>query len=78
MPLSRARQSLVRPSSPALRPEPAVAEQVFTAFHRAREHVVGMAVAIKAKQAEYRPGAAAHDVQLLVRGNKLVGEELRR
>ena len=71
MPLSAcAAEALPDPASAAFRSEPALRHQVFAAFHRAPEHVGGLRVAIKPQQAEYRAGAAADDVELLVGGNQ--------
>ena len=61
------------------RSEPALElVKLFAAFCRAREHVFGRAVAIKAKQRENCAGAAAHDVQLFVGGDEFVGEKFAR
>ncbi len=61
-----------------VRPEPALRQQVIAAFYRALEHGGGLAVAIKPQQAEDGAGAAADDVELLIGGNQVVGEQYRR
>ncbi len=66
---------LRRPS----RPDAALRQQMLAAFDRALRAPSGEpAVAIKPQQAEDRAGAAAHDVELLVRGDQFVGEQPRR
>ena len=37
-----------------------------------------LSIAIKPKQAKYGTGTTADDIQLFVRGNKIVGKQIRR
>ena len=69
--------ALPEPASAVCRPT-GLSEQVLAALHGAREHVGGQAVAIKPQQAEDGAGAAADHVELLVRRNQIVAEQLRR
>ena len=65
---------LRRPSGPTR----LLSKQVLAALGRALEHIVGLGIAIKTKQTEYRTGTAAQNVQLFVRCNKVVREQRRR
>src|ERR1700733_11607854 len=58
--------------------EPRLRKKMFAALYRAAQRAAGLGVAIKPQQREDRAGAAAHHVELPVRGNELIGKELRR
>ena len=70
-------RALADPAAAAIAAGPALTQQVFAAFCRARQHVAGLAVAVKPQQREDCSGAAAHDVQLFVGGDQVVGEQKR-
>ena len=71
-------RALSEPGAASLGSEPRLRQKMVAALCRAGEHAAGFGVAIKPKQREDRAGAAAHHVELPVRGNELVGKELRR
>ena len=70
-------EPLSDPAAAALPFELALTKQMFAAFRRTPQHIVGLAVAIKSKQPEYRARTATDNVQLFVRCNKVVIEQFR-
>src|SRR6516162_5238756 len=71
-------RTLSSPAPAAPRSVAALRKEVLAAPDRALEDIIGFPVAIKTKKPKYPAGAATDDVQLLVRRNKVVGEQLRR
>ena len=67
--------ALPDPGAAALRPQPRRGKQMFAALHRPPQHGIGSGIAIKPQQAEYRAGAAADDVELLIRSDEIVAEQ---
>ncbi len=61
-----------------MRANAGLAKQVLAAPGRTREHLPGSGLAIKTKQAQYCAGAAPDDVELSVRRDEVVGDELGR
>ncbi len=64
--------------APAVVSDAGLRQQVIAALGRAGEHVGGWTVAVKPQQTEDAPGAAADHVELLVRRDQVVAEQLRR
>lgn len=69
--------ALAEPGS-ALLPDAALRQQVIAAFARAIEHIAGWTIAMKPQQAEDAPGTAADHIELLVRRDQVVTEQVRR
>jgi hypothetical protein len=55
-----------------------LSQQVFSAFRRAPERILGLGFAIKAKKTKNAPGATADHIELPVGRDKIVGEKLGR
>src|ERR1700693_2052578 len=70
--------ALADPAPAALRAETALRHQMLATSYCAIEHTGGSSIAIEPQQGEYGACAAAHNVQLLVCGNKIRGEQFRR